>query len=432
MKKRVSLFLLALVSIFLNKGNAHANNHENYGIGATAASLGGAFTARADDPFAVFYNPAGLIQSKKTMISVGAMLYNPVIKLNNLKSNDGPAVDFEDESPTCPAPHLGFITALNDKFSFGVAAYVPFGLALKWDNDETVNPGAYNAYDVWYTRKVISPGLAYKINDKLSVGASLSIGTSETGRKRVSQQLSALLKERVTFETDLKDDFNLSYNLGIMYKPSESLTLGLTYRSRGEADFKGETDFTVGSRSKKYDVEMKDIDQPEQIQAGARYVFSDRLSVEADIVWTHWSFVNKETIKFKNPDANMTAILKGDRHFYDRNWEDVTQIKIGVEYKVSRMLTLRCGYYNDPSPVPDESFDLEWPDVDKHTYTLGAGFNFENWKVDTAVTYSKSPGQRTITALESDNMDHSYLMHGITAKGEGSVFGVGATLSYLF
>ena len=96
------------------------------------------------------------------------------------------------------------------------------------------------------------------------------------------------------------------------------------------------------------------------------------------------------------------------------------------------MLTLRCGYYNDPSPVPDESFDLEWPDVDKHTYTLGAGFNFENWKIDSAVTYSKSPEQRTISPAESENMDHSYLMHGVSAKGEGSVFGVGATVSYMF
>lgn len=432
MKKRVSVFLLALVSIFLNKGNAHANSHDNYGIGATAASLGGAFTARADDPFAVYYNPAGLTQSKKTMISAGAMVYNPLIKLNNLKSNDGTAVDFEDDSPICPAPHLGFITPLNDKFSFGVAAYVPFGLALKWDNDETVNPGAYNAYDVWYTRKVISPGIGYKINDKLSVGASLSIGTSETGRKRVSQQLSALLKERVTFETDLKDDLNLSYNIGIMYKPVESLSFGLTYRSRGEADFEGETDLTVGSRSKKYDVEMKDIDQPEQIQAGVRYVFNEKLSVEADVVWTHWSFVKRETIKFKNPDKHMSAILHGDRHYYDRDWEDVTQFKIGVEYKATKMLTLRCGYYNDPSPVPDKSFDLEWPDADKHTYTLGAGFNFENWKIDTAVTYSKSPEQRKISPGESQNFDHSYFYHGVSAQGEGSVFGVGATLSYLF
>ncbi len=41
---------------------------------AIAAGMGGAFVAQADDPSAVYYNPAGLVQLKGTQISAGFAL----------------------------------------------------------------------------------------------------------------------------------------------------------------------------------------------------------------------------------------------------------------------------------------------------------------------------------------------------------------------
>lgn len=434
MKQAVSVIVLSVFCFCYQVINVSANSNDNYGIGSKAASLGGALSASPDGPYAVFYNPAGLTHEKGRTISVGTLVMNPLIDVDDYKSNPGPAVDFEDKSPVCFSPHFGYSSSITDKISYGIAGYVPFGFSLEWDDDPNVNPGAYSGYKVWHHREVITPGIAYKINEKLSIGAAVSFGSSHTGNKLVSQGVSYAAGTKATFETEMDDDFNYSYNLGVMYKPVNYLSFGLTYRSRTEIDFKGETTLLIpGVMEKDYDIELKNVDHPEQIQAGVKYVYKDRLSIEADILWTRWSIVSDETVKFKHPDLQMISVLKGDRQIYQRDWNDVTHVKIGIEYKLNKMVSLRCGFYNDPSPVPSESFDFEWPDADKKTYSLGAGFNFENWEIDTAFIYGVSK-ERKIAPGESTNANASYPLYppGVSTNAKGSVHGFGLTVSYKF
>src|SRR5688572_5270623 len=44
--------------------------------GAKAASMAGAFAATADDPSAIFYNPAGIAQQRKMAVYAGTTLIN--------------------------------------------------------------------------------------------------------------------------------------------------------------------------------------------------------------------------------------------------------------------------------------------------------------------------------------------------------------------
>jgi tetratricopeptide (TPR) repeat protein len=56
----MTIVLFSYLSLYAEDGDAGIESNLNFGYGSRALSLGGAFTALADDPTAVFWNPAGL------------------------------------------------------------------------------------------------------------------------------------------------------------------------------------------------------------------------------------------------------------------------------------------------------------------------------------------------------------------------------------
>ena len=73
--------------------------------------------------------------------------------------------------------------------------------------------------------------------------------------------------------------------------------------------------------------------------------------------------VDYQTLEIKDPMFQQA--LGGKEIKMKRDWKDTNQVKIGIEYKPTDILTLRCGYFYDPTPIPDDTYDSIWPDADK-------------------------------------------------------------------
>ena len=460
-------FLLFLGGCLLAAGSSWAGNVDTYGIGSRATALGGAYAANAEGPFAAYYNPAGLTQTESPVASVGLMVIDPDLKAKNLEvanTNIGPT-NVSDESDNLYPPHLGFAMPINDKWSVGVAAYAPFGLHLKWEDNPNKNPLSYNSYESWYDRKVVTPTVAYKLNKQWSFGFAVSLGRSSAGHYynsyglyQLGQQLTANPMSpwnngpiTGSIEGDMTDSFNYSANLGIMYQPTRNWHIGLTYRSQADADFDGEMEFKNLSPAEKqaingylqsqgitdtlndeYDISMDSVDHPDQVQLGIRYQINPDLSLEGDVVWTRWSMVDDQKVKIDDADAAYIALRGGDKEVYKRDWDDTRQVRIGVEWQTTDMITLRGGYFYDPSPIPDDTFDAVWADADKKTYSLGAGFALtDSWTLDTVVQYTDVEQDRDIGG-ESENLNHSYAGNDVSVSADGDIWGYGLTVSYTF
>ncbi len=428
--------LFALLFLVSTTASSIAGNVDTYGIGAKATALGGAFSAYADNPFAIYYNPAGLTQIKSLMVSVGTELLDPHLKLSNFKAKDwaGNHVqpygkDITDESPTLNVPHFGMAMPYpkNKRLVFGVAVYVPYGLHIKWDNNPVNNPGAYNSFESYYLRMVATPTVAYRISNKLSIGFGISIGKSKSGSERRLYAPSIPTLNNRIIKGSFTDDANYSFNVGILYKPIKQLAIGIAYRSRTHTDFKGSVE-VVGLQ--KVDATTS-IDHPDQLQIGVRYMPSDKVSLEADVVWTHWSLIKSYTVHFDQP------LLGKTKEVFDRDWKNTKRLKFGVEWKATKLLTLRAGYYYDPSPIPDKTFDLLWPDGDKKTYSVGAGLNFGRLSVDLALQYTVSEYKREIGS-ESDELNNSYSnpitgqKGSVSTQASGHLWGYAVTVNYKF
>ncbi|MDY0161851.1 OmpP1/FadL family transporter [Desulfobotulus sp.] len=475
MTKRLILFTTTLL---LAASTAYAGCVDTFGIGARATSMGGAFSAYADDPFAAYYNPAGLTQIQRPTLAVGVHVIDPDLEVKGLRiegSNDPRFKDktftVQDDFPILAAPHLGFAMPLSERIGLGFAVYAPWGLEVEWPKNKDTNPAVHDSYHSYYKRIAMTPTIAYKLNDRLSIGLGVSIGRSEAGGEKIPYYFSAAGKTGATayvaavqgginpetgaplnpatdqavmqkaqslgsalymdgqhLEMEVSDDLNYSFNLGVMYRPTESITLGLTYRSETKAEFEGD----LKRNGVKIAKAKMDYNHPQQVQAGIRYAPHSRFSMEFDLVWTEWSINQRQVEDFYLYAGGVSQSA------YERKWENTRQIRFGAEYLLNDVVSLRCGYFYDPSPIPDDTLDLMWPDADKKTYALGAGFHFGNFTLDTVIQYTAVEQDR-IVGGESNNFNKSFKDVAdptsnprVSAKAGGHLLGAGLTLTYRF
>lgn len=461
-----------ILSVFISTAS-YAASVDTFGIGPKATALGGAVTAQSSDVYSIYYNPAGLTKLKGGQFSAAIQMCVPDVKFNDYTVTGGsssitgaPLSDvvntkIKDDSDSLFIPFMGYAQPITKSLAFGVAAYVPFGLDVQW-KDSTA--GAQNWFHSYYARETVTPTLSYKINDTLSVGAGVALGKSKSGAEKIlnlaapSEFLKGLpgvttaldnpsalttiatnyganaaqlagayfLYDGAKLELELEDSFNYSANAGLQYTPNDKVAVGLTYRGRAKADFDG--DVTIdGVKVATADMSY---DHPEQVQVGVMVKPTTTVTLEMDVVWTNWSINKTQYTKFSTP-----VLTKPDERL-ERNWNDTNQVRMGAEWQVNDLLALRCGYFYDPSPVPDDTFDIMWPDADRKTYSIGTGLNFGKWIVDASVQFAHAETKRIIGG-ESDNLNDSYNPTGITGyhvetSADGFLMGYGLALTYNF
>ncbi len=472
------LVCIALTHVFGATG--FAASVDTFGIGAKATSLAGAVCASSDDVFSTYYNPAALSQLKQAQITAAIQMADPHLQFHDFTVSGGETaagtdlsdigpVDFKDDADSLYIPSLGYAQPLTKDISFGIAGYIPFGLDVKWGKNPSENPGAYNWFHSYYIRETVNPTVSYKINDTMSVGLGVSLGKSKSGAEKIlhyptapsdynaaftghdtydpafaqyvatnvsvaaAQAYTALALSHAVdgskLELELEDTFNHSVNAGFLYKPKDSFAAGLTFRGRADAKFEG--DVTING-TKVTTAEMR-YDHPEQIQAGIMVKPIEPVTLELDVVWTRWSINESQTTYFKQP---LMGLLSSET--LERDWNNTNQIRIGAEWQVNPMVALRAGYFYDPSPVPDDTFDIMWPDADRKTYSIGAGFDFGNWEVDTSLQFAYAETKRIIGG-ESDNLNDPYNPmpfvydgYTVSTSADGYLMGYGVSVTYKF
>jgi len=148
-------------------------------IDQSAAATGqvDAFVAQADNPSAIYYNPAGLTQQSGTRIEAGANIF--ILRTEHTS----PTGDKEDMLKKEHYPLFGYLVSDlgTEQWRFGIGVNSPFGLATDWS--ET----GFSRYISTHTEMNtinINPTVAYQILPGLSVAAGLDYLYSELELKR--------------------------------------------------------------------------------------------------------------------------------------------------------------------------------------------------------------------------------------------------------
>ncbi|MBA4317249.1 MAG: hydrocarbon degradation protein, partial [Flavobacterium sp.] len=133
--------------------------------GARAMGMAGAFAGLADDPSALYFNPAGITQLKGTHILAGVSLIMP----SSSFAGPGTATtEYNMEKQLFTPINLYVTHQISEDLFIGLGINNQFGLGTKWGDDFI---GRTVGYDTEIRTFYFTPVIAYKVSEKLSISA---------------------------------------------------------------------------------------------------------------------------------------------------------------------------------------------------------------------------------------------------------------------
>jgi len=380
--------LAVLLVLLLTASTSFAGGFRLPEAGAKAMGMGFAFTAQADDPSAIYFNPAGLTQLKGSNVMLGAtyLALDGGEFSGTTPLTGGAVVSETQKSLDFIIPNAYFTRTTNDGYiSYGIGVFTPFGLGQEYENKNTsIFRNQITLIDLQTV--VVNPTIAFKINEFLSVGVGIDW---MYGKAKLEKTPVASVGN--LYNSELKGDGDAwGYNFGILLKPTENFRVGANYRSPFTLKIK-DADVNISNTNPAYATGLlgptpsstkgdATVAMPATFALGAAYT-AGRLTVEADADWTFWSSFSSLPITIQNPVPTLPSTGN------PKNWEDVVAFRLGVEYRVTDPLSLRAGFVYDPTPVPSETLGPELPDADKLDYSIGVGYKIGSWTIDLAGMY---------------------------------------------
>ncbi len=425
--RRRSLRALLALPLFAVPASVHASGFALESQGARAMGFAGAYVAQASDPSAIYYNAAGIAFLKGQRIYVGGLFGG----LSTDFTGAGPypaAGTLEHSSRGLGAlPAVYYSHPIGESAAFGVGVNVPFGFRSEWDAPDQFT-GRFVCVDCRVRAFAINPTFAWKIEDRLAIGAGVDVRFSKFKHvRRLGADPNPFPVPtdvaEMTFESGNK--VGVGFNVGLLASPSEDFSLGLSYRHKVKMDHEAQADFVqiltgvtavdeaVRTGLPASQIANAQFTYPASFTAGAalrrRY-----WTVEADVTWTFWSQFDAVAFTFPSTPA-LDSSLPQD---YESTWRGA----IGIEYLVGDDWEIRGGYSYDHSPQPTPTLSPFLHDEDRHGFSIGASYKYENLRVDGVARYLL---YRERSTLDLNRYDYSGLY-------QTNGFSLGIALGYRF
>jgi long-chain fatty acid transport protein len=380
---------------------------------AKATGMANAFTAQADDPSALSYNPGGIAFLKGSQATVGTMtILVPETKFTGTTPASPVTPVHEKAKQDIFLTPLVFATHSLESapVSIGFAVNSFFPLAKRWDSQGAFR---YNIQEIALKPINFQPTVAYRFDAwKLGVAAGFDYVYATVALRKEVPTRPGLIGGGIL---DIEGSgHGFGYNLGAKWQPLPALSFGAAYRSRVKVDLSGDLNYasTTGSLNR---VET-DITLPDILSLGVAYRPVEKLTCEFDAERTGWSSYDKLALRFSGDNAAMASLFgTPDR----KDWKDVWAYRLGLQYAVTPKVDLRAGWAYDESPAPAGTVGAELPDADRQNYTAGLGYHNDSGALDLSYMYVKF-ADRTTNTLAAGKQNGTF-------ESDCHIFGVSVT-----
>jgi len=415
------LIILILLVVFGYAGNVNAAGFALYEWGARGTALGGTMIGRADDASAVAYNPAGITQLEGTRTKFGFSVVAPGGDIRTV-DEAGNTETTSIESNYWIPPHAFLTHQLTDQAWLGLGIYSRFGLGTEYPDDW---PGRYNSYYNRVQSLSFNPNLALMLSDSWSMAFGVEVMWFDFKQEKAVDFTGQ--NDPNTYATDIDaevhgDSFGFGANLALHYKPNDTWAVGLTYKSRVKHTVSGDAKFdrpagTPPGFFQNTSAEG-DITLPDSFSLGVMYRPLERLTLEANAIYTLWSTYDELKIEYN--ESLTPGFPGGDVSATDKKWEDVWRFQFGAEYDLTQLIDLRLGYVYDQIPDRDKYADYMTPTSHRHIITSGIGFSWEKASLDLSYSYLWF-SNRSIDARFDEGVQDSRFKNGHTHIGSMSL-----------
>ena len=350
---------------------------------------GSGYAALAEGPETIWANPAGLTALDGLQIQAGAHGVIGRGEFNDAGSLDAlgaPLTGAEEDDLFNDAliPNLYLSRALNDTVTVGLGVNAPFGLATEY------RPDSLTRFQAVKSRLQVldfNPSIGVAVNDELSVGFGLSAQYADASLSNAIDFRAVCLSQASPtqcaasglapgpaegFSRVAGDDWSFGWNAGVLWEPEPGTRVGLSHRSEISHELEGAVEYGKPAGAALFAPVFNDVsasaplDLPAETALSLRHQATDRLALNASLVWTWWD-LDALVVDYDNPAQPQTR----DRLGYDH----AARVSIGAEYDWRPDWTLRAGLAFDESPTPDDERTPRAPDSDRVIASIGASWS---------------------------------------------------------
>lgn len=410
---RTKRIWMVLLSALFMPSFSWAGGMYLYEVGTPDVGLAAAgWAARAQDAATVFTNPAGMTRLDRTEFMQGLQPTYMNVEFNPNASTTATGGDGKG-SDWMPAGGAYYVYNMSPDVKLGVSVNGYFGMGLDY-GDEWV--GRYYVEEVTMQALSLQPAIAYRINDRFSVGMGVAI-------------LYGFLKEEIAvnnvdpgladgrLELDA-DDWSYQMNLGILFEPRSGTRFGLTYLTEADLDLDDQPEFSglgpglttiLGNRGL-LDAKLGlDLTLPQAFMFSVYHEITGWLALMANVGWQEWSEFGKVGVSVSSVDTtSLTA---------DRNYEDTWHAAVGGQVRITKPWLLSAGVAYDSEMVKEKNMTPDLPAGE--TWRIGLGTQFRRsdnmtlgfayellWTGDLDMDVERGPLAGRVTGTYEDTAIH--------------------------
>ncbi|MBD5424587.1 MAG: hypothetical protein HDR45_00120 [Bacteroides sp.] len=416
--KTAAFAALALTSTLL----ASAEGYQVNTLSTRQIGMGHTGTALHLDAESMFFNPAGLGFMTDNFSVSGS--FTTIFAKATATLPDGAKYNTANDPSTPIMANAAF--SIYDNLKAGVAFYTPYGSGIDWTDNW---PGAVLNQSVSLKAFTLQPTLSWRITDKLSVGAGLTINWGnvnlskglvvpstadmmlgilyQTGQLPVQPQM---YQGTMPVSINLQGSANVScgFNVGVMYDILDNLSVGVSYRSKVKMTVESGT-AAVQYANQQAQLILNELDIlnstnftasmpcPYVLSFGASWKPISALTLAADARLTGWNTYKSLDIEFLDP------LCAAYNQHIEKNYHNSWSASIGAEYKLTRRFDIRAGLMIDTDPISDRHYNPETPGMTKIEPTLGFSFSpVKGLAIDFAMMYVAGLGKDNVTCSYPD------------------------------
>jgi long-chain fatty acid transport protein len=366
MKKIAVIFSGLFFSTF-----SHASALYFYEIGTEDTALAGAGqAARAQDASTIVTNPAGMTRLPDHMFTGGLQALGGDIDYqldNSAQRSPGNVMN------VMPNASSFYSQKINDDLYAGIGLYGNYGLGIdfgNWAGERLIKKSTLMAM-------TLSPSLAYKLSDRVSIGASANINYGFLSLTRDVDGVDDKQKDH---------DWAMSYRLGLLMQLTDQTRAGVTWNSKTEYDFNIDGKARLPNLPNvQYDLPITaQVNAPQQIMLSLVHDINKQWSVMGDLGWQDWSEFGAPQITVVGQQVDKSSRMK-----------DTWHTALGVQYRPTEQWRLNAGVAFDSTPYNDQS------DV---AMTVPTG---DEWRFGTGAQYQITPASNIGFAVEYLHMQSS-------------------------
>ncbi len=396
MKKKYMICACAATVLDLAALPANATGFDLPDQDAFVIGRGMAFVATADNPAAIYYNPAGIVQLPGNNVRLGVYGLDIHSTYQPLPPGTG---TFDNQKDLHAIPQFYYTYKPETQpLGFGLGLYAPFGLSSEWPQDTGFRTVATEGSLTYYT---INPVVAWQVVTNFSIALGLTADYAEVDLQR-GLFWPAQPYDLFRFKGS---GWNVGYNIGALWKPHEKVALGLSFRSQTSFDLDGHTEyynqqafppgvppqFQIPAFPTQNVNAQAGFNFPLKTIVGISYRPTPKWNIEFNADYTDWNQVGTVTVKQANGfppliPANVQLPL---------NWQSSWYYELGVTHYFGSGWSVSAGYIYNENSVPDANYNPLVADENRHFFSAGVGYKGSRFSVDLAYQFGYGP-QRTV------------------------------------